>query len=119
MINLTDVALSQLKTLMVQQGLSDIGLRVFVAPGGCSGFQYGMRFEDSAMEGDAIEQRDGVRLFVDEFSAQYLQGAEIDYVDELMGGGFTIHNPNAITSCSCGQSFTSAQDGGSARPCGH
>ncbi len=119
MINVTDQALGQLKGLMEQQGLNDLGLRVFVAPGGCSGFQYGMRFEDTAMDGDAVEAREGIKLYVDEFSAQYLDGAEIDYVDELIGGGFTIHNPNAITSCSCGQSFTSAQDGGSARPCGH
>ena len=119
MISLTDGARTQLRGLMEQQGLADLGLRVFVAPGGCSGFQYGMRFEDSQMDGDQIEAQDGIRLFVDEFSAQYLDGAEIDYVDELMGGGFTIHNPNAITSCSCGQSFQSAADGGSARPCGH
>jgi iron-sulfur cluster assembly protein len=119
MISLTDQARSQLQTLMTQQGLSDLGLRVFVSPGGCSGFQYGMRFEDTVLDGDLVEQRDGIQLYVDEFSAQYLEGAEIDYIDELMGGGFTIHNPNAITSCSCGQSFTSAKDGGSARPCGH
>ncbi len=119
MINVSEQALTQLKGLMQQQGLDDLGLRVFVSPGGCSGFQYGMRFEDSAMDGDAIEQREGVSVFVDEFSAQYLEGAEIDYVDELMGGGFTIHNPNAITSCSCGQSFTSAEEGGSVRACGN
>ena len=119
MISLTDQARFQLKNLMDQQGLADLGLRVFVSPGGCSGFQYGMRFEDTQLDGDLIEREDGIQLFVDEFSAQYLEGAEIDYVDELMGGGFTIHNPNAITSCACGQSFTSADDPGSARPCGH
>lgn len=119
MINVTDQALGQLKGLMEQQNMTDLGLRVFVAPGGCSGFQYGMRFEDQRLDGDIVEEREGISLFVDEFSAEYLEGAEIDYVDELMGGGFTIHNPNAISSCSCGQSFTSAQDGGSARPCGH
>lgn len=119
MISLTDQARNQLQSLMTQQGLDDLGLRVFVSPGGCSGFQYGMRFEDTVLDGDLVEQRDGIQLYVDEFSAQYLDGAEIDYIDELMGGGFTIHNPNAISSCSCGQSFTSASDGGSARPCGH
>lgn len=119
MVTLTDQALGQLKNLMTEQSLSNLGLRVFVSPGGCSGFQYGMRFEDSEMDGDAIESREGIKLYVDEFSAQYLEGAQIDFVDELMGGGFTIHNPNAITSCSCGQSFTSASDGGAARPCGH
>jgi iron-sulfur cluster assembly protein len=119
MINLTEMAESQLKTLMREQNLPDLGLRVFVAPGGCSGFQYGMRFEDTEIDGDQIEERGSIKLYVDEFSAQYLEGAEIDYVDELMGGGFTIHNPNAISSCSCGQSFTSAAEGGAARPCGH
>lgn len=119
MISLTDQATAQLKTLMQQQGLDDLGLRVFVAPGGCSGFQYGMRFEDSAMEGDYIEHHGGIRLYVDEFSQQYLEGAEIDFLNELMGGGFTVHNPNAVTGCSCGQSFTAAGGGGSARPCGH
>jgi iron-sulfur cluster assembly protein len=119
MITLTDMAESQLRSLMQEQGLPDLGLRVFVAPGGCSGFQYGMRFEDTRMDGDQIEDRGSIKLYVDEFSAQYLEGAEIDFVDELMGGGFTIHNPNAISSCSCGQSFTSAAEGGAARPCGH
>lgn len=119
MISLTPQAVNQLRGLMQEQGLDDLGLRVFVAPGGCSGFQYGMRFEDTALEGDRVEQNDGICLYVDEFSAQYVDGAEIDFVDELMGGGFTVHNPNAITSCGCGQSFTTAGGGGSARACGH
>ena len=119
MISLTNQARTQLRTLMDQQGLVDLGLRVFVSPGGCSGFQYGMRFEDTVLDGDMVEKQEGINLYVDEFSAQYLEGAEIDYIDELMGGGFTIHNPNAVTSCSCGQSFTSADSAGSARPCGH
>jgi iron-sulfur cluster assembly protein len=119
MITVTDMARQQLAGLMQQQDLSDLGLRVFVAPGGCSGFQYGMRFEDSAMEGDAVLEEGGIKVYVDEFSAQYLEGAQIDFEDALMGGGFTINNPNAVTNCSCGQSFTSASDGGAARPCGH
>lgn len=119
MINLTEQASQQLKTIMQQQGLDDLGLRVFVSPGGCSGFNYGMQFEDTALDGDAVESHEGIQLYVDEFSAQYLEGAEIDFVNELMGGGFTVHNPNAISSCSCGQSFTSAQGGGAARACGH
>ena len=118
MISITEPASSQLRQLMEQQGLSDLGLRVFVAPGGCSGFQYGMRFEDSPMDGDDITAKDGIQLYVDEFSAQYLEGAEIDFVDSLMGGGFTVHNPNAVTNCSCGQSFTSASGDGAPRPCG-
>lgn len=118
MITITEPASGQLKQLMEQQGLTDLGLRVFVAPGGCSGFQYGMRFEDSAMDGDEVTRTDGIQLYVDEFSAQYLEGAEIDFVDSLMGGGFTVHNPNAMTNCSCGQSFTSASGDGAPRPCG-
>jgi iron-sulfur cluster assembly protein len=118
MITISEPASSQLRTLMEQQGLSDLGLRVFVAPGGCSGFQYGMRFEDSAMEGDEITAQEGIQVYVDEFSAQYLEGAEIDFVDSLMGGGFTVHNPNAVTNCSCGQSFTSTSGDGAPRPCG-
>lgn len=119
MISLTAEATHQLKTMMTEQGLDDLGLRVFVAPGGCSGFQYGMRFEDSAMEGDTVERLGGIKLYIDEFSAQYLEGAQIDFINELMGGGFTVQNPNAVSNCSCGHSFTSAQGGGSARPCGH
>ncbi len=118
MITITEPANSQLRTLREEQGLSDLGLRVFVAPGGCSGFQYGMRFEDSAMDGDEIVQQDGIQVYVDEFSAQYLDGAEIDFVDSLMGGGFTVHNPNAVSNCSCGQSFTSASGDGAPRACG-
>jgi iron-sulfur cluster assembly protein len=119
MITVTELARQQLEGLRVQQELSDLGLRVFVSPGGCSGFQYGMRFEDSALEGDAILDQGGIRVYVDEFSAQYLDGAQIDFEDALMGGGFTINNPNAVSNCSCGQSFTSAREGGAARPCGH
>ena len=119
MISLSEQATSQLRILMEQQGLEEVGLRVFVTPGGCSGFNYGMQFEDTALEGDAIEAYGGIQLYVDEFSAQYLEGAEIDYVEELMGGGFTVHNPNAISSCSCGQSFSSAQGGGAVRSCAH
>jgi|SRR5579859_2957493 len=119
MISLSDQAAQQLKGIMVDQGLENVGLRVFVSPGGCSGFNYGMQFEDTELDGDTIEQLGGIRLFVDEFSAQYLEGAEIDFVDELMGGGFTVHNPNAVSSCSCGQSFQSAQGGGTARACSH
>ncbi len=118
MITITQPDASQLKTLMEQQGLADLGLRVFVAPGGCSGFQYGMRFEDAAMDGDEITALEGIQVYVDEFSAQYLEGAQIDFVDSLMGGGFTVHNPQAVSNCSCGQSFTSAAGDGAPRPCG-
>ena len=119
LISITDAALTQLRDLLQKQGTAELGLRVFVQPGGCSGMSYGMGFEDHAEEGDAITEVSGVRLFVDAVSARYIKGAEIDFVDSLMGGGFTVHNPNAVSSCSCGHSFDTGGDGGTARGCQH
>ena len=119
LVTITDAALTQLRDLLQKQGIPELGLRVFVQPGGCSGMSYGMGFEDHAEEGDAITHFGGVRLFVDSVSARYIKGAEIDFVDSLMGGGFTVHNPNAVSSCSCGHSFDTGSDGGSARSCQH
>ena len=119
LITITDAALTQLKDLIGKQGVPQLGLRVFVQPGGCSGMSYGMGFEDHAEDGDSITEVSGVRLFVDPMSARYIQGAEIDFVDSLMGGGFTVHNPNAVSSCSCGHSFDTGGDAGAARACGH
>ena len=82
------------------------GLRVGVLPGGCSGFQYGLNIEDEAGEDDMILESQGIRLFVDPFSLQYLQGTEIDYVSTFQGSGFTFNNPNAAGGCGCGSSFT-------------
>src|SRR6266705_6996128 len=82
------------------------GLRVRVVPGGCSGFQYSLNIEEESRQGDFILDDKGVRLFVDMFSAQYLNGVEIDYVTNVMGSGFTFKNPNATGSCGCGSSFT-------------
>jgi iron-sulfur cluster assembly protein len=119
LITITDAALSQLRDLLQKQGQATMGLRVFVQPGGCSGMSYGMGFEDQAEDGDAITEVGGVRLFVDSVSARYIKGAEIDFVDSLMGGGFTVHNPNAVSSCACGSSFDTGEDGGTARHCSH
>ncbi len=118
-ITITDAALGQLRDLLAKQGHAELGLRVFVQPGGCSGMSYGMGFEDHAEDGDAISEYGGVRLFVDPVSARYIKGAEIDFVDQLMGGGFTVHNPNAVSSCSCGSSFDTGGDGGTAHGCHH
>ena len=84
----------------------DTGLRVAVLPGGCSGFQYGLNIEDGPEADDEILDIAGVRVFVDPFSAQYLEGVEIDYVTGMMGSGFTFRNPNASSGCGCGSSFT-------------
>jgi len=103
---------------MDEQGMPDAYLRVFVAPGGCSGLQYGMALEESAEEDDFTFEIDGVRVIVDPFSATYLEGAEIDYVNSLMGGGFTVHNPNAVATCACGHSFDAGGNAGTAQGCG-
>ena len=105
MIRLTDLAASQLQSLLQQETESEQGLRVFVEGGGCAGLQYAMAFEQSARENDTIVKTKGIRLFVDPFSGQYLAGACIDYEDTPMGTGFRVDNPNAHATCACGSSF--------------
>ena len=117
MLTLTPEAKAQVKGLLERAANPNVALRVFVAPGGCSGMQYGMTLDDQLQEGDQVIEEDGIRLVVDEMSAMYLVGSEIDYVDSQMGGGFTIHNPNAVRSCACGHSFDTGQDAAAARPC--
>ncbi|HZQ06811.1 MAG TPA: iron-sulfur cluster insertion protein ErpA [Anaerolineae bacterium] len=119
-VELTPLAAEKLQAIMQEKNLTTHGLRVFIAGGGCSGFQYGMAFENQMEEGDFVFESKGVRLYVDQASAMYLEGAMVDYVDSLMGGGFRIENPNAVSTCSCGQSF-STQSGGAAHGdgCGH
>ncbi|HEY8197214.1 MAG TPA: iron-sulfur cluster assembly accessory protein [Gemmatimonadales bacterium] len=82
------------------------GLRVSVLPGGCSGFKYSLNVEERALEDDMVAEVNGVRVFVDGFSAQYLTGVTIDYVSSMQGSGFTFSNPNATGGCGCGSSFT-------------
>jgi iron-sulfur cluster assembly protein len=103
MINLTPVASERLAKLMQEKDLTDYGLRVFVSGGGCAGVQYGMAFEERPRDEDQVFERNGLRIIVDPTSLPYLAGATIDYADSLMGGGFSIENPNA--TCGCGQSF--------------
>ena len=117
MINVTPSAAEKLRGVLAEKNLPDHGLRVFISGGGCSGFQYGMAFENKSEEGDFVFNANGVRIYLDSASAMYLEGATVDYVDSLMGGGFRIENPNATTSCACGQSFSSGGGGGGG--CGH
>ena len=105
MITLTDLAVSQLQGLLQQRALPDQGLRIFVQGGGCAGLQYGMTYEDTSREGDTVVEVKGIRLFVDPFSAGYLEGVCIDYQDTLLGTGFQVENPNAVATCACGTSF--------------
>ena len=118
MITMTPEAVDQLKDYLQDEGTPDAMLRVFVAPGGCSGLQYGMSVEETAEEDDHVIEQSGIKLLVDQFSAMYLGGAEIDYVNSLMGGGFTVRNPNAVASCACGHSFDTGDNAGTAQGCG-
>lgn len=106
MVTLTDRASQEIQTLLEKQNKPDAMLRVFVSGGGCSGFQYGMSLEDEAMEGDTTSEINGVKVIVDPRSAMYIEGAQVDFVENMMGGGFKIDNPNAASSCGCGHSFT-------------
>jgi iron-sulfur cluster assembly protein len=120
LITMTDSAVEQLKALLSQQENANpqMGLRVFVYPGGCSGMSYGMAFEDQPGDDDQTIEVNGVKLYVDEMSVQYVGGSEIDFENSLMGGGFRIHTPNAVRSCGCGHSFDTGADASSAKGCG-
>lgn len=111
----TDGAAAKLKEVMAAKGLADAALRVFVTGGGCSGLQYGMAFDADGGEADDLQfETQGLTVLVDPISIQYLEGANIDFVDSLMGGGFKIENPNAVSSCGCGHSFKTAEGGAAA-----
>lgn len=111
-VYLTDAAVNTVKNLLVQKNVPDYGLRVFVAGGGCSGMQYGMALEGEARDYDHVIEQGGVKVFVDPTSMMYLNQATIDYVDSIMGGGFKIENPNAVSSCGCGTSFKTKNSAG-------
>ena len=102
----TDAAAHKVNELIQEEDNPDLMLRVYVAGGGCSGFQYGFTFDENVEDGDSSIENQGVTLLVDPMSVQYLMGAEIDYKEDLQGAQFVIRNPNASTTCGCGQSFT-------------
>lgn len=104
-IEATPAATSKIRELRDREGLQDRGLRVRVVGGGCHGFSYALGF-DERKDGDTIQQIDGVDFLVDKFSAPYLMGAAIDYVDTVQGAGFKITNPHAKSTCGCGSSFS-------------
>ena len=117
MVTISAPAETQLKDLIEKQDEPDLALRVFVSAGGCSGFQYGMALDNSVQEGDEIFEHGDLKVVVDEFSVQYLEGSEIDYVEGLMGAGFTVHNPNAVSTCGCGHSFHTSDEQGQSQQC--
>jgi len=118
-VSLTDAAALKLQELTKEETNPEIGLRVYVYSGGCSGYRYGMMLEDQPTSEDNVLSANGVRVYIDNTSVPLLQGSEIDYVDTLMGAGFTVNNPNAVSGCGCGSSFRTADDAGQARSCSH
>jgi iron-sulfur cluster insertion protein len=105
-IKLTDVAAAKVREIAKEEGLDGQGLRVQVKGGGCSGFQYDLFFDEKATDMDQIIESQGIQLFIDPLSLQYLDGTEIDYVEGLSGAGFKFVNPNVKGTCGCGSSFS-------------
>ncbi|HWO94094.1 MAG TPA: iron-sulfur cluster assembly accessory protein [Dehalococcoidia bacterium] len=116
-VSVTEKAAEKARALLDERGMPSGALRVFVAGGGCSGYQYGMALATEAEEGDLVLEQHGVRLVIDPDSAPLLGGAEIDYVDDVMKSGFTIFNPNAVKSCACGTSFQTKGGEGAPKSC--
>ena len=109
LVSLTEAAATKIKQLLAEE--TDVGvLRIAIQGGGCSGFQYGLGFDTGAAEGDLELEQHGVTVVVDPFSAPYLRGAEVDYVDSIQAAGFAVNNPNAVASCGCGHSFQVADE---------
>ena len=105
-INLSPVAAAKVKSLLEQEGRDDLSLRISVQPGGCSGLRYQLFFDERSLDGDIVSDFDGVEVVVDRMSSPYLEGATIDFADTIEKQGFTIDNPNAGSSCACGDSFS-------------
>lgn len=104
-IILTDAATTKVKSLLEQEGRTDLALRLAVQPGGCSGLRYQLFFDERQLDGDIVKSYDGVNVVTDRMSAPYLSGATIDFMDTIEKQGFTIDNPNATSTCACGDSF--------------
>jgi iron-sulfur cluster assembly protein len=117
LVTLTETAVLELRKIIAEEGRDDIGLRVFVSPGGCSGLSYGMSLEEQSDDGDFVVKHAGLNVFVDEFTANFVRGSQIDFVKGLMGAGFTVQNPNAKKSCACGQSFDTGANAETAQKC--
>src|SRR5215203_2455552 len=111
LVVLSEAAASKLQELVTAEQNPNLGLRVYVYSGGCSGYRYGMMLEDQPSADDSVLSANGVKVYIDQNSIPLIQGSEIDYVDTLMGAGFTVNNPNAVSGCGCGSSFRTADDG--------
>jgi len=117
LVAMTDRAVEKALAMLRERGEAEMALRVFVAGGGCSGYQYGMAIAQGREEGDLAVEHGGLTLLVDPESAPLLQGAEIDFIDDVMRSGFSIYNPNAVSTCACGSSFSAECGGGAPRSC--
>lgn len=117
MITISDIAVSKIKEMLAEQEIPNLFLRVEVKEGGCSGFSYGMGFDDEQKDSDQELEFSGLKVVVDSDSEKYLKGLEIDFKEEGMGGGFTINNPNAVATCGCGSSFRTREEEGKKEVC--
>lgn len=117
MITITEQANEKIKEMLAAEETPNLFLRIGVKSGGCSGFSYGMGFDDDQQTDDQVLDVNGLKVVVDADSAKYLRGLEIDFKESAMGGGFTIHNPNAIATCGCGSSFRTKEEAGVPEEC--
>lgn len=121
-ISISEFGAQKAQSILAGSGKENAGVRVFIKSGGCSGYQYGMAIDDRELEGDLIVVDRGIKLLVDQMSLPLLRGSEVDFVENMMGGGFTVNNPNATSSCGCGHSFrtdnSAAPDGEGSGGCG-
>jgi iron-sulfur cluster assembly protein len=115
-VTLTQPAADAVRNVMIKRNLQGFALRLFISGGGCSGYQYGLALDSNIRTEDMIIETDGIKLIIDEVSIKYLQGATVDYIEGMTSSGFKIINPNAASTCGCGQSFNST-DGNSANSC--
>lgn len=118
MVTLTERAALEITQLLEKQNKQDHALRVWIAAGGCSGYQYGMGLDNEPGGDDQTFESHGVKVLVDPVSLPHLDGSEIDFIDTLMGGGFKVNNPNAVSSCGCGHSFQTGDQSGAGSACG-
>ncbi len=121
-MTISDFGAQKARQILEGSGKVNAAVRVFIKSGGCSGYQYGMAIDDRELEGDTVVLDKGVKLVVDRMSLPLLRGGEVDFVENMMGGGFTVHNPNATSSCGCGHSFrtdgANSPDGEGSGGCG-
>lgn len=117
MIDISDLASTKIKELMAADGMTDAYLRLGVKSGGCSGFTYGMGIDEEKTDADETLEQNGLKIVMEKDSVKYLRGLQIDYKESAMGGGFTIHNPNAVATCGCGSSFRTKEEAGVPSEC--